>query len=233
MMEEDTSAGGDVEQAVPSPDPQKHPTDDPNKKWKVLSLSTFLVVVIVLSIALGTTLGGSGGMDTTPSNNGVNPEQEGELDAIIHPSTQPPSGPQPATAMPVVATTVQPSSPPSDVQSVQPTSQPTPQPSPALSTTQPLTNDVTAPLIDVTDTTTNPTEDKGATTPDKDETIAPQVFKAQFLESKGPILTKPVRVIDPTVANGYESCDDLREDMLNALKFYANSVILREMNNDW
>jgi len=37
---------------------------------------------------------------------------------------------------------------------------------------------------------------------------------------------------DPSVADGYESCDDLRDDILNAVKWLANSIIVQESASD-
>eukprot|EP00571_Detonula_confervacea_P009424 CAMPEP_0172328374 /NCGR_PEP_ID=MMETSP1058-20130122/60317_1 /TAXON_ID=83371 /ORGANISM="Detonula confervacea, Strain CCMP 353" /LENGTH=1083 /DNA_ID=CAMNT_0013045487 /DNA_START=93 /DNA_END=3345 /DNA_ORIENTATION=+ len=82
--------------------------------------------------------------------------------------------------------------------------------------------DSTQPTQPVDNTTTSPTVDVSA----------PQVYKTQYLESNGPILSK-VRIISPAVAQGYNSCDELRDDILNALKHYANSIIVRESKDDW
>ena len=69
-------------------------------------------------------------------------------------------------------------------------------------------------------------------TPPKDDVSAPQVYKAQYLASNGPILAN-VRMINPGVANGYSSCIDLKEDMRNALWHYANTVIVRERDSSY
>lgn len=58
------------------------------------------------------------------------------------------------------------------------------------------------------------------------------MYKSQYLRSIGPIEAE-VKIIDSTVANGYESCDDLREDILNALKYYANSIIVQQSEDSW
>lgn len=57
--------------------------------------------------------------------------------------------------------------------------------------------------------------------------ITPQVYTRQYLNSNGPIESK-LRIIDPSVTDGYESCDDLRDDILNAVKWLANSIIVQE-----
>ena len=80
--------------------------------------------------------------------------------------------------------------------------------------------------------------DEGTTLPTdappegEDEAEAPQVYKNQYLASMGPIVSS-VRIINPGVANGYDNCDDLRDDMLNALKHYANTIIVGELRNNW
>jgi DNA excision repair protein ERCC-4 len=71
-------------------------------------------------------------------------------------------------------------------------------------------------------------------TPDDDSssTIPQETSTTQFLASNGPI-SSSVRMIDASIANGYDSCDDLRDDILNALKHYANSIIESEKNSYW
>ena len=64
-----------------------------------------------------------------------------------------------------------------------------------------------------------------------DSNISPE-FTTQFLASNGPILSR-VRMINPNVANGYDSCDALKDDIINALKHFANSIIVSESSNDW
>ena len=55
----------------------------------------------------------------------------------------------------------------------------------------------------------------------------------QYISSVGPIDSR-LRIIDPSVADGYESCTDLREDILNAVKYLANSIIVSEsVPNEW
>ena len=65
-----------------------------------------------------------------------------------------------------------------------------------------------------------------------DDVSAPKVYKARYLEQNGPIQAQ-VRIIDPSVLDGYNSCDELRDDIENALKHYANTLIVRESENDW
>ncbi len=57
----------------------------------------------------------------------------------------------------------------------------------------------------------------------------PYASKARYLDSVGPIESK-VRIIDPSVAKGYNSCDDLKEDIRNALKHFVNTIIVQEIN---
>ena len=65
-----------------------------------------------------------------------------------------------------------------------------------------------------------------------DDVSAPKVYKARYIEQNGPIQAQ-VRIIDPSVVDGYNSCDELRDDIENALKHYANTLIVRESENDW
>ena len=66
--------------------------------------------------------------------------------------------------------------------------------------------------------------------PEEPTTTKPgQVSKAtQYLDSVGPIETK-VRIIDPSVVNGYNSCNDLKDDILNALNHYVSTIIAQEI----
>jgi hypothetical protein len=65
-----------------------------------------------------------------------------------------------------------------------------------------------------------------STTPTKP---ASQASKAtRYLDNIGPIESK-VRIIDPSVVNGYSSCDDLKDDILNALNHYVSSIIASEI----
>ena len=69
----------------------------------------------------------------------------------------------------------------------------------------------------------------------EDEVTAstPTQVVMQYISSVGPIDSR-LRIIDPSVADGYESCPDLREDILNAVKYLANSIIVSEsMPNEW
>ena len=67
---------------------------------------------------------------------------------------------------------------------------------------------------------------------EEDDVSAPKVYKARYLEQNGPIQAQ-VRIIDPSVVDGYNSCDELRDDIENALKHYANTLIVRESENNW
>lgn len=63
-----------------------------------------------------------------------------------------------------------------------------------------------------------------------ESTPASQASKARYLDNVGPIESK-VRIIDPSVVNGYNSCGDLKDDILNALNYYVSSIIASEMQN--
>ena len=82
------------------------------------------------------------------------------------------------------------------------------------------------PIVDVIPTSTDENNNED-TTP-----TIPTIYKAQYLDNNGPIISK-VRIIDSSVANGYDSCIDLRDDIENALKHYANNLIVRESKNDY
>jgi len=80
-----------------------------------------------------------------------------------------------------------------------------------------------------------PAEPENTTIPPQvaqpDDGITPPVYTRVYLNSNGPIESK-LRIIDPSVADGYESCDDLRDDILNAVKWLANSIIVQESASD-
>jgi DNA excision repair protein ERCC-4 len=40
-------------------------------------------------------------------------------------------------------------------------------------------------------------------------------------------------MIDPSAVNSYNSCDSLKDDIIEALKHFANSIITSEVTNDW
>ena len=79
------------------------------------------------------------------------------------------------------------------------------------------------PIVDVIPTSTDESNNEDTT---------PTIYKAQYLDNNGPIISK-VRIIDSSVANGYDSCIDLRDDIENALKHYANNLIVRESKNNY
>lgn len=77
-----------------------------------------------------------------------------------------------------------------------------------------------------------PPEVSEAVDPPPLDTEVPPVVQAKFLRSSGPLESR-VRIASPDIANGYSSCDDLKDDIVEALKFYANSIIMSEQSNDW
>jgi len=77
-----------------------------------------------------------------------------------------------------------------------------------------------------------PPEVSEAIDPPPLDTEVPPVVQAKFLRSSGPLESR-VRIASPDIANGYSSCDDLKDDIVEALKFYANSIIMSEQSNDW
>ena len=50
-----------------------------------------------------------------------------------------------------------------------------------------------------------------------------------YYRSEGPLLAQ-VKMISPSVANGYETCSDLETDISEALKHYANQVIMEQVS---
>ena len=83
---------------------------------------------------------------------------------------------------------------------------------------------------DVVETTSN-SNDEPTLEVDGTPPISPS-FQVEYLESVGPIPSR-VRMANPTVANGYNSCMDMKDDILNALKYHFNSIIVSESENSW
>jgi len=139
MMEESAE---DIENpppiAVSKTNPHNNtPSNDPNKKIKIVLLSTFLLIAIVLAISLGITFQGNPSDDV---------EEVGEGDKM----------------------------------------------------------------------------------PELDQTTP--IEEATFLVSPGPIPAR-IRMATPNVANGYTSCADLKNDILNALNHLANTIIVEQSSN--
>jgi len=226
MMAEDPT-GGDVENPDPNPSapttsgPSSSTGDgasaksDPNKKWKVIALATFLLAAVVLAIALGVTLGG-GSSETTPSNAGDIGESDVDSGVVTTTATT-------ATTLPPLT-----SSSATDPALTEATTQPddeTGTSSNATTTAATTAAAVTVPNEDKDDTTT--------TDPTQDLDVEPiPVYEQTFLQQNGPIFAQ-VRIINPGVANGYDKCEDLRVDMEMALAHYANTIIMQEAENDW
>lgn len=242
-MAEDTTLGGDIENAgveaatgdienpvdavKPSSDgvgvgasSSKH--DPSGKKWKAIALFTFLVAIVVLSIALGVTLGSDGG-DTSaaaaePNNGGESLGSDSDAGA----------GGSDGGAIDTASTTT---TLPSLSYETEPTLMPILSSS-TLATTDPTQTEGES---DATTTSTPlPTEvestNASTATPDDDD-VDPQVYKSQYLKTDGPLEAK-VLLIDPTVANGYSSCDEMKEDIRNALRHHANKIIVEQSQNN-
>lgn len=128
------------------------PINDPNKKLKLKLLSAFLLVVVVLSVALGVTFQGNTNSNTSSSPSTNDEKREGGKEE------------------------------------------------------------------------SSPEELLGQTTPTVDEST--------YLVSPGPIQAR-IRMATADIANGYTSCDDLKDDIRNALKHLANSIIAEESRNGW
>ena len=82
---------------------------------------------------------------------------------------------------------------------------------------------------DTSDPTLTVVQDETTDTP-SDPT--PTVDEATYLVSPGPIQAR-IRMASPTIANGYSSCADLKDDIRNALKHLANTIIVEQSRNGW
>lgn len=64
------------------------------------------------------------------------------------------------------------------------------------------------------------------------DTTTPTIAESTYLDSPGPIQAR-IRMASANIANGYTSCNDLRDDIENALKHLANTIILEQSKYDW
>ncbi|KAL7457352.1 hypothetical protein ACHAWC_008907 [Mediolabrus comicus] len=64
------------------------------------------------------------------------------------------------------------------------------------------------------------------------DTTTSTIAKSTYLDSPGPIQAR-IRMASANIANGYTSCNDLRDDIENALKHLANTIILEQSKYDW
>ena len=63
----------------------------------------------------------------------------------------------------------------------------------------------------------------------KEEEEVGAVDKVRYLDNPGGGDKKSkVRIIDPTVTRGYDSCNELKEDLRNAANYFIESVIAQE-----
>ena len=91
------------------------------------------------------------------------------------------------------------------------------------------TGDVVETPSTIPNATTSNINDEPTLEVDGTPPISPN-FQVEYLESVGPIPSR-VRMANPTVANGYNSCMDMKDDILNALKYHFNSIIVSESEN--
>ncbi|KAL9186358.1 hypothetical protein ACHAXT_005596 [Thalassiosira profunda] len=78
----------------------------------------------------------------------------------------------------------------------------------------------------------NTTTDRDCREEEEPEAM-PTVYQRRYLKQNGPIKTK-VRIIDPEVASGYETCAEAREDIRQALGHFANKIITEQTKyNSW
>ena len=224
---------------------------DPNKKCKALALASFLLVAVVLAITLGVTLGGNGGDTTTnlnldpgteelPTNIGEEPStclvgdimyQEGDsighigfecIDSSSYDGTVSICGPN--------GTIIEAGDEFTCSESVPYCVQCGPRArGAALCLSSEEIPDHCKEVDEVVEGTnsTVPTTTDGVTTTDP----PPVIYKQEFLRSVGPLQSK-VKIINPGVANGYVSCSSMRDDFREALKHYANKLIVRESKDN-
>ena len=63
----------------------------------------------------------------------------------------------------------------------------------------------------------------------KEEEEVGAVDKVRYLDNPGGGDKKSkVRIIDPTVTRGYNSCNELKEDLRNAVNYFIESAIAEE-----
>ncbi len=76
-------------------------------------------------------------------------------------------------------------------------------------------------------------EGKGEVPTNNDvDTTTPTIAESTYLDSPGPIQAR-IRMASANIANGYTSCNDLRDDIENALKHLANTIIVEQSKYDW
>jgi len=193
---------------------------------KAIALGLFFVIAAVLAIALGVTLGRGGGSLSTSSNNAdldVQPDvdsvgdkdstggadESGVIDSVDDLEGHPNIGDD------------------GDLDSTGGADEPDVVDSGADLDAQPNIGD-----DGDGDSTDGAEEPSVIVDPPPLDTAVPPVVQAKFLRSSGPLQSR-VRIASPDIANGYSSCDGLKDDIVEALKFYANSIIMSEQSNDW
>lgn len=101
------------------------------------------------------------------------------------------------------------------------------------STSSKSTGDVVETISTIPNTTTSNSNDQIPTLEvDGSPDPIPPSFQVEYLESVGPIPSR-VRIANPTLTNGYNSCMDMRDDILNAVKYHLNSIIVSESDKSW
>jgi DNA excision repair protein ERCC-4 len=100
------------------------------------------------------------------------------------------------------------------------------------STASPATGATDQDIVVVPETITASTSSVAAAATESSASPTQSSLTTQFIQSNGPLEAK-VRMIDPTAVQSYDSCDALEEDIINALKHFANSIITNEISNDW
>jgi hypothetical protein len=215
-MNDDGQIVGDVENpTLPTPPSAPVPaaTDNPRRNWKkVLFYSTFLIAVIALSVSLGVILPKNN--DLAVSNNPSSSEGSVYSNDVVTLT-----GPTEESA-----TTTEATDPPAtDLgESTSTSSDPA---IPDSTTSGSTTAAAAGETITTATTDSSDTSSTSASSPSSDLIM-------QFIQSSGPLEAK-VRMIDASAVNSYNSCGALEEDIINALKHFANKVIENEKTNDW
>ena len=189
-----TESAGDIENPPPAAssaaakkNPHNNtPINDPNKKFKLKLLSAFLLVVVLLSVALGATFQGNTNSNTSSSPSTNDEKREGGKEGEL-----PNNKPTMAFHLCCDHGTI------------------------SSSEITPFSSNATE---------SSPEDLLGQTTPTVDEST--------YLVSPGPIQAR-IRMATADIANGYTSCDDLKDDIRNALKHLANSIIVDQSRNGW
>lgn len=215
LSDQTADDGQDVENPTPAASaspPRPAAANDPHRKWKILFYGTFLVAIIALSVTLGVILprNHEASISNSPASS-VGAANSNDVVTLVDPNED-------------KATTIESTDTVANTNGGSATE--TSGSSSAIIST-PASSETTAAAADDSASTTSTTNSES--TPPNAST---QSLTTQFIQSNGPLDAK-VRMIDPTAVNSYDSCDSLKDDIIEALKHFANSIITSEVTNDW